>query len=244
MSKQSQRTKKGVPHSCAAAARAAFPCTIPILTGFLVLGVAYGIYMKALGFSPLVPVLISIFVFAGSMQFVAGSLLTGAFAPVSTFFLTLMVNARHLFYGLSMLEKYSDLGKKKLPTIFWMCDETFSVNVSAEIPEGVDKGWFYFFVSFFDYSYWVLGTVLGAVLGQFIPFDTTGIDFAMTALFLVILVGQWEKETSHVSTLAGLIISLLCLIFFGPDHFIVASMVGILLFLTLLRRPLERSVGE
>lgn len=231
-------------HPWAAAARAAFPHTIPILTGFLVLGVAYGIYMKALGFSPLVPILISLFVFAGSMQFVAGSVLTGAFAPVSTFFLTLMVNARHLFYGISMLEKYRGLGAKKFPTIFWMCDETFSVNVSADIPEGVDKGWFYFFVSLLDYSYWVLGTALGAVLGQFIPFDTTGVDFAMTALFLVILVGQWEKEKSHISTVGGLVISLVCLVLFGADHFIVASMIGIVLFLTLLRKPIERRAAE
>lgn len=231
-------------HPAGAAARAAFPQTIPILTGFLVLGIAYGIYMKALGFSPLVPILISLFVFAGSMQFVAGSVLTGAFAPVSTFFLTLMVNARHLFYGISMLEQYRGLGAKKFPTIFWMCDETFSVNVSADIPEGVDRGWFYFFVSLFDYSYWALGTALGAVLGQFIPFDTTGVDFAMTALFLVILVGQWEKEKSHVSTLGGLTISLVCLVVFGADRFIVASMVGIVLFLTLFRRPIERRAAE
>lgn len=227
-----------------AAARAAFPFTIPILTGFLVLGIAYGIYMKSLGFSPLAPILISVFVFAGSMQFVAGSVLTQAFAPVSAFFLTLMVNARHVFYGISMLEKYRGLGKKTFPTIFWMCDETFSVNVSAEIPEGVDKGWFYFFVSLFDYSYWITGTILGSVLGQFIPFDTTGVDFAMTALFLVILVGQWEKEKSHISTLGGLGISLVCLLVFGPDHFILASMVGIVLFLTLLRRPIERRLEE
>ena len=224
----------------AAAAKAAFPHTIPILTGFLVLGIAYGIYMKALGFSPIVPILISIFVFAGSMQFVAGSVLTAAFAPVSTFLLTLMVNARHVFYGISMLEKYRDLGKKKFPTIFWMCDESFSINVSAEVPEGIDKGWFYFFVSLLDYSYWVTGTILGAILGQFIPFDTTGIDFAMTALFIVILVGQWEKEKSHISTLGGLGISQVCLVLFGADNFIVASMVGIVLFLTLLRRPIER----
>ncbi len=125
-----------------AAARAAFPFTIPILTGFLVLGIAYGIYMKSLGFSPLAPILISLFVFAGSMQFVAGSVLTQAFAPVSAFFLTLMVNARHVFYGISMLEKYRGLGKKTFPTIFWMCDETFSVNVSAEIPEGITRGGF------------------------------------------------------------------------------------------------------
>ena len=228
----------------AAAAKAAFPHTIPILTGYLVLGIAYGIYMKALGFSPLIPILMSIFVFAGSMQFVAGSVLSSAFAPVSTFFLTIMVNARHIFYGISMLEKYRDLGKKKFPVIFGLTDETFSVNVSADIPEGVDKGWFYFFVSLFDYGYWITGTILGSVLGQVIPFDTTGIDFAMTALFIVILVGQWEKEKSHISTLGGLGISLVCLVIFGADNFILASMAGIVLFLTLLRRPIERRLEE
>lgn len=227
-----------------AAAKAAFPHTIPILTGFLVLGIAYGIYMKALGFAPYVAILISIFVFAGSMQFVAGSILTAPFAPVSSFLLTLMVNARHVFYGVSMLEKYRDIGKKKFPAIFWMCDETFSVNVSADIPAGVDKGWFYFFVSLFDYSYWVMGTTLGSLLGQFIPFDTTGVDFAMTALFIVILVGQWEKEKSHISTLGGLGISLVCLLIFGPDNFILASMAGIVLFLTVLRGPIERRLEE
>ena len=143
-----------------------------------------------------------------------------------------------------MLEKYRNIGRKKLPTIFWMCDESFSINVSTEIPEGIDPGWFYFFVSLFDYSYWVIGTTLGSLLGQFIPFDTTGIDFAMTALFLVILVGQWEKEKSHISTLGGLGISLVCLLIFGPDRFILASMAGIVLFLTILRRPIERRLEE
>ena len=223
----------------AAAAKAAFPHTIPILTGFLVLGIAYGIYMKALGFSPVVPILISIFVFAGSMQFVAGSVLTGLFAPVSTFLLTLMVNARHVFYGISMLEKYRDLGKKKFPTVFWMCDESFSINVSAEVPEGVDRGWFYFFVSLLDYSYWVIGTTLGAILGQFIPFDTTGVDFAMTALFVVIFIDQWQATKKHSPALIGLGLSILSLLIFGADKFLIPAMIAIALALTLLRKKLE-----
>lgn len=227
-----------------AAAKAAFPFTIPILTGFLFLGTAYGIYMKSLGFAPGWPIFISIFVFAGSMQFVAGSILTQAFAPLSAVLMTLMVNARHIFYGLSMLDKYRDLGKKKFPTIFWMCDETFTINCGAEIPEGINKGWFYLFVSLFDYSYWLAGTTLGAICGQLIPFDATGIDFVMTALFIVIIIGQWEKEKSHIGTLCGLGISLVCLVIFGPDRFILASMVGIFLFLTLFRSTIERRVEE
>lgn len=224
----------------AAAARAAFPHTIPILTGFLFVGTAFGIYIKSLGFPAYYPILMSVFIFAGSMQFVAGSFMVQAFAPVSTFFATLIFNARHVFYGLSMLEKYRDLGKKKFPVIFWMCDETFTINCATPVPEHVDKGWFYFFVSLFDYSYWIAGTALGALCGEFIPFDTTGIDFVMTALFVVIFVNQWEKEESHVSSLGGLFISLLCLVIFGPDKFVLAAMIGIVIFLTALRRPLER----
>ena len=225
-----------------AAAKAAFPHTIPILTGFLFVGAAYGILVRSLGFPFYAAFLMSLFVFAGAMQFVLADMLLLPFAPVSAFFATLIFNARHLFYGLSMLEKYGKLGKKKFPVIFWMCDETFSINCSVEVPEGIDKGWFYFFVSVFDYSYWIAGTTIGSIGGQFIPFDTTGIDFVMTALFLVIFVGQWEKEKSHISSLGGLAISLICLVIFGSGNFILPSMIGIILFLTLLRRPIERRI--
>ena len=224
----------------AKAARAAFPYTLPILACFLFIGAAFGIYMKTLGFSPLYPILMSVFIFAGAMQFVAAGLLVQPFAPVSTLVATLIVNARHVFYGMSMLEKYGAMGKKKIPVIFWMCDETFSINCGAEIPPEVDRGWFYFFVSLLDYSYWIIGTALGALGGELLPFDTTGIDFVVTDLFLVIFMSQWEKEKSHVSGVSGLVISAVCLALFGPDGFILPAMVGILLFLTILRRPMER----
>lgn len=224
--------------------KAAFPPTLPIFIGITFVGIAYGIYMRSLGFSAAYPILMSIFVFAGSMQFVAASLLTQAFAPLNAFLMTLMVNARHIFYGLSMLDQYREMGKKKGFLIFGLCDETFSVNCTAVIPEGVNRSWFYFFVTLFNYCYWIIGSSLGSLCGKFLSFDTKGIEFVMTALFLVIFVNQWEKEKNHTSALCGLGISLLCLVIFGPSRFIIASMVGIFTLLTALRMALCRKTGD
>lgn len=222
------------------ALRSAAHYTLPILAGFLFLGIAYGILMRSLGFAAWYPIVMSIVIFAGSMQFVAANLFTQPFDPLTALALTLLVNARHIFYGLSLLDVYRNVGGKKWYLIFGLCDETFSINCSVEPPEGVDRSWFYFFVTFLDNFYWVAGSALGALFGQFIHFDTTGIEFAMTALFLIIFVGQWERESHHISSLVGLGISLLCLLLVGPKHFVVAAMVGILFLLTILRKPLER----
>ena len=230
-------------HRIVPAAKAAFPFTLPIMAGFLFLGMAYGILMRSAGFGPWYPILMSVVVFAGAMQFVAVNLLTQPFAPVSALALTLLVNARHMFYGLSLLDTYRDVGKKKWYMIYALCDETFSIAASVEVPDGVDRSWFYFFVSLFNNSYWIIGTALGAFSGGLLPFDLEGIDFAMTALFLVIFVNRWEMEEHHISSLCGLGVSVLCLLIFGPDKFIVASMAGMLVMLTLLRRPIDRKEG-
>lgn len=220
--------------------KAAFPQTIPILAGFLFLGITYGIYMNSLGFSPVYPMLMSLTIFAGSMEFVAANLLLGAFDPLQAFAMTLMINARHIFYGISMLDKYKGTGLKKIYLIFGMCDESFSVNYSAQIPPGADKGWFMFFVTLLNQLYWFTGATLGGIFGAVITFSTRGMDFAMTALFTVIFIEQWLKDKKHTSALLGLGISFLCLIAFGRDDFIVPSMAGILGMLTLLRKPLEK----
>lgn len=219
---------------------AAFPHTIPIMTGFGFLGLTYGVLMKVSGFPAWYPLVISLTVFAGSMQFVAVNLLLGAFRPLSVLALTLMLNARHLFYGISLLEKYQDTGWKKPWLIFGLCDETFSVNCAAQVPPGVDKGWFYFFVTFLDYSYWVIASALGGIFGSFLPFEPQGLDFVMTAMFVVIFLEQWLKEKDHTISLLGLGLPLLCLLVFGADGFIIPSMAAILLALTLLRRSLEK----
>lgn len=222
---------------------AAFPHTIPVLAGFSFLGMTYGIFMSVSGFSFWYPMLISLTVFAGSMQFVTVNLLLGAFNPLQALAMTVMINARHLFYGLSMLDKYRGMGWKKVYLIFALCDETFSVNCTAEIPEDVDRGWFYFFVSFLDQCYWCVGATLGGIFGSLIQFNTEGLDFVMTAMFVVIFTEQWLKAEQHASALLGLGLSLLCLLAFGADRFIIPSMLAIIAALTALRRPLEKG-GE
>lgn len=205
--------------------QAAFPYTLPICVGFLFLGMYYGFMMRSKGFSFLYPLFMSMFIFAGSMEFVTVNLLLSAFHPLSAFFLALMVNARHLFYGISMLGKYKNVGWKKFYLIYGMCDETFSVNCTAKIPEDVDEGWFMFFVTLLNQIYWVGGATLGALLGYVIHFDTTGIEFVMTALFVVMFLNQWEeKGADHKAALTGVGASLLCLLVFGGQNFILPTM--------------------
>ncbi|SFL74490.1 azaleucine resistance protein AzlC [Pelosinus propionicus] len=222
------------------ALRAAFPHTVPILAGFLFLGIAYGIYMNSLGFSAIYPTLMSLAIFAGSMEFIAANLLLGAFDPINALLLTLMVNARHLFYGISMLDKYKGTGKKKFYLIFGLCDESFSINCTADIPKDVDKGWFMFFVTLLNHLYWVLGATIGGAFGSLVQFNTEGLEFVMTALFVVIFIEQWMKEKEHYSALVGLGISFASLVVFGGEKFILPAMAAILGILTVLRKPLEK----
>ena len=232
--------KKG---SFSSAFRAAFPYTIPVMTGYLFLGISYGIYMKVSGFSFLYPMFMAITIFGGSLEFLAVSLLMSTFAPLQTFLMALVIQARHLFYGLAMLEKYKNTGLKKLYLIFALTDETFSVNCSTPVPEGIDKGKFYFAVSLLDQCYWVSGATIGGILGSFIPFNTDGLDFVMTAMFVVIFIEQWLKEKKHYTAFIGVLSSVLCLLLFGADSFIIPSMVCIFTMLTLFRKPIEKAGG-
>lgn len=226
------------------ALKAAFPYTIPIFAGFWFLALAYGIYMNVSGFSFWYPMAMSAIIYGGSLEFVAVSMLLSPFAPVQTFLMTLMIQARHLFYGISMLDKYKHLGAKKLYIIYAMCDETFSVNYTAKIPDGVDRGWFYFFVSLLDQIYWVSGATIGGLLGSLIHFDTTGLDFVMTAMFVVIFMEQWMKEKHHFSELIGLLAAVGCLLIFGADNFMIPTMICILAALSFLKKPIESRFGD
>jgi len=172
------------------ALKAAFPHTIPVFTGFTFLGIAYGILMNSKGYGFGWIVLMSFMAFAGSAQYVAINLLTSIFNPIYALLLTLMVNARHLFYGISMLDKYKGTGKFKPYLIFGLCDETFSIICSTNPPEGVNRNWFMFFITMLDHGYWVLGSALGGLLGYMVSFNTKGLDFVLTALFVVIFIGQ------------------------------------------------------
>ena len=221
------------------ALRAAFPYTIPVFTGYVVLGISYGVLMTASGFPFWMPMLTSLAIFAGSMEFVLINLLLGGFDLLQAFLMTLMINARHLFYGVSMLEKYKGMGLKKLYLIFGLTDESFSVNCVTEPPEGVDRGWFAFFVTLLDHCYWFLGATLGGIFGTILHFNTEGLDFVMTAMFVVIFMEQWKKDDNHLSAILGVVLPVICLILFGAQRFMIPAMLAILLGLAAVRRPLE-----
>lgn len=218
----------------------AFPKTLPIFAGFWFLGLSYGIYMNVSGFSFVYPMLMSLTIFGGSLELVAVAMLLSPFALVQTFIMTLMIQARHLFYGISMLEKYKDTGWKKFYLIFGMCDESFSINYSTEVPEYIDKGWFLFFVTLLNHMYWFTGLTIGGILGSLITFNTEGISFVMTAMFVVIFLDQWLKEKQHYSSLIGVLVSVICLVVFGADSFLIPTMACIVCLLTFFRKPIEK----
>ena len=226
------------------ALKCAFPHTIPIFAGFCFLGMTYGIYMKVSGFAFWYPMLMSLVIYGGSLEFVAVSMLLAPYAPMQAFLMTLMIQARHLFYGIAMLDKFRGMGWKKPYLIFGMCDETFSINCTAEIPEDVDRGWFYFFVTLLNQIYWVLGATAGGLVGGLIRFNTEGLDFVMMAMFVVIFLEQWRKEKRHDSAAVGMAASVVCLAIFGADNFLIPTMVCILAVLTALRKPLEQKEAD
>jgi 4-azaleucine resistance transporter AzlC len=226
------------------ALKAAFPLTLPVFAGFTVLGAAYGILMNSRGYGVGWTILMSLCVFAGSAQYIAVTFLTTVFNPVYALLLTLIVNARHLFYGISMLDKYKGTGKLKAYLIFGLCDETFSIVCSAQPPDGVERRWLYFFVTLLDHFYWVLGSALGGLLGSFIRFNTRGLEFALTALFVVIFIGQWRTKKNRGPAVVGVVCTVVCLLIFGQSSFIIPSMVAILGALTLLRKRFDGNKDE
>lgn len=222
-----------------AALKTSFPHTLPIFTGFILLGMGYGILMKDKGYSVFWSILASLIIFAGSAQYLAITFLTSSFNPIYALFMTLMINARHLFYGISMLNKYKDTGKFKPYLIFGLCDETFSIVCSKDAPKGVDQNLFFFFITLLNQSYWILGTLLGAFIGSVLSFNTKGLDFVLTALFVTIFIGQWKSQTNHIPAITGVLCSVMCLFIFGQNHFIIPSMIAIVTLLSLFRRPIE-----
>lgn len=230
--KETQMSRTALPY--------AFRATLPIMAGYGFLGLTYGIYMHELGFSFLYPMLLAMTVYAGSAEFLLGNMLLGSFRPLQTFLMVLMVNARHLFYGLSMLEKYKGMGWKKYFLIFGMSDETFALTSSVDIPNGVDRGWYLLWITWLDEIYWVIGATVGGLIGPLLTFDLQGLDFVLTAMFTAIFVDNWMKEKNHVSSISGLMLTGLCILIFGADGFIIPSMVVILVFLTLMRKKLSR----
>lgn len=233
------------------ALRWAWPNTLPILTGYLFLGITYGVLMTTHGFPFWLPIVTALVVYTGSMEFLLVGILSSSFNPLSAFLTAVVVGARHLFYGISMLGKYRNMGWKKAYLIYTTSDGTFSVNYSAHIPQDqhVDRGWFYFWVSFLDQMYWVAGSAIGGTFGSLITVDVRGLDFVMTAMFMVIFLQQWLQDgtslqhmaVDHVCELIGVVGSLAALLVFGPERFMIPAMTIILVSLLAIRRPLERS---
>lgn len=216
----------------------AFRASLPVMAGYIVLGMGFGVLLSDKGYNFLWAILMSVTIYAGSMQYAAIDLISGGASLITTALMTLMINARHFFYGLSMLDPYQVAGKKKPYLIFALTDETYSLVVCAP-PQGIAARDYYFWVSLLNQIYWVLGSLLGGLLGPLLPFDSTGMDFAMTALFVVIFVEQWKSAKSHIPALLGLGITLACLILLGPTSFVIPSMVLITLALSLCRNKLE-----
>ena len=215
--------------------KAAFLNTIPIMTGYLFLGIGFGIILQQSGFGLIWSIAMSTFIYAGSMQFVGVGLLTGGAGFAATALTTLMVNARHLFYGISMVDAYKDAGKKKPYLIFALSDATYSLVSNPLLPEGVNRIPYCFLVSLFDQCYWILGSVLGSLLGN-LPVDFTGIDFALTALFLTIFVEQWLSTKNHFPALVGVGTAVLCLVIFGANQFLIPTMILIAAILVIARK--------
>lgn len=222
----------------------AFPLTVPVLVGFLVLGTAYGVLMSSKGYAPIFSILMSLIAFGGSMQYVAITLLVSSFQPFYALFLSFLVNARHIFYGLSMLEKYRDMKRAKPFLIFTLCDETFSVVCNVTPKEGTNRTMFYVFISLLNYLYWAIGTAIGAIIGKYINFDTKGLDFALTALFVVIFLDQWKTKENRRPAMIGVVSSVICLLLVNETFFILAAMVLIVVVTLASRTQMDKSKEE
>lgn len=226
------------------ALRAAFLDTVPVMTGYVFLGFGFGILMYQSGYGVLWAAAMSLFIYAGSMQYVAVSLLTSGAGLLTTALTTLLVNARHLFYGISMVDAYKGAGRKKPYLIFALTDETYSLVSQSQIPEGISRHAYCFLVSLFDQIWWIAGTVLGSLAGSILPINLEGIEFVLTALFVTIFVEQWLSTKNHLPAVIGVAATLLCLLIFGRDVFLIPSMVIIALTLTLARKTGRREPNE
>lgn len=218
----------------------AFYQSMPIMSGFLFLGMAYGFYMNSLGFDWIYPTLMALFIFAGSVEFIVAGVLLSAFNPLAVFLLIVMISGRQIFYGISMLNKFKDIkGIKRFYLISAMTDESFAINYMSDIPSHINRTHFMLYVTALLHIYWVVGAMAGGLLGNVLPIDLTGSEFAMTALFLVIFMEQWLKEKNHISSVIGIGVTMLSLLVFDKDSFLIPAMVGILVLLMVFKSKIN-----
>lgn len=213
--------------------RYAFQKTSPVMLGFLFLGAGYGIYMHKLGFNFLYPLLMAATIFAGSVEFVIGNLLVQSFQPLTVLILTVLVNLRHIFYGITMLKKYSNTGKLKPILIFGMCDESFSLNATLKVPDSLDRSYVYFYITAFNYFSWVAGAGLGGLLGGMINLNLAGLDFVMTALFIVLFTEQLKNARTQRDALIGLAFAIICLLFCNKNVFLLVTLITLVVLFSL-----------
>lgn len=228
----------------AKAFQAAFPFTIPVMTGYLFIGIAFGVMYQEKGYNFLWAILMSVMVYAGSGQYLAVNFFVPGVNFLQVIFLEFMVNVRHIFYGLSLLERFHNMGKKKLYMIFSLTDETYSLFFITKVPKGIDERKFLFAIAALDQVYWIVGSAIGALAGSVIPFNTKGIDFAMTALFVVIFVEQWLTSKNHIPALTGLGAGVVCLLLFGCDNFILPTMICVMVILLSCRKCMDENTEE
>ncbi len=220
----------------------AFPYTIPVLTGYLFIGIAFGVMYAEKGYSFLWAILMSVLVYAGSGQYLAVNFFVPGISFLQVIFLTFMVNVRHVFYGISLLERFNKLGRSKWYMIFGLTDENYSLLCTTKVPEDVEEEKFLLAITLLDQSYWVLGSAIGAIAGNLIPFNSEGIDFAMTALFIVIFIEQWMEKKNRIPEVIGVCAAVICLLIFGADSFVLPAMIAIVIVLLTARKRLDEEV--
>lgn len=218
----------------------AFSYTIPVLTGYLFIGTAFGVMYAEKGYSFLWAILMSIMVYAGSGQYLAVNFFTPGISFVQVIFLTFMVNVRHIFYGISLLERFNKIGKSRWYMIFALTDETYSLLCTTKTPKGVDEAKFLFAISVLDHSYWVLGSAIGAIAGTLLPINSEGIEFAMTALFVVIFIEQWMEKKNRIPEMIGVVTAIGGLLLFGAENFVLPTMLAIVALLFIGRKKLDK----
>ena len=220
--------------------RKAFPYTIPVLTGYLFIGIAFGVMYAEKGYSFLWAILMSLLVYAGSGQYLAVNFFVPGFSFLQVIFLTFMVNVRHIFYGISLLEKFNKMGMKRWYMIFGLTDETYSLLCTTNVPDDVEEDKFLFAISIMNQSYWVLGSAIGAIAGTVLPINSEGIDFAMTALFVVIFIEQWMEKKNRIPEIIGVIVAIVALMIFGASSFVLPAMLAIVALLFVGRKKLDK----
>lgn len=220
----------------------AFLRSLPVMAGYIVIGFGFGILIANKGYSFWWALFMSAGIYAGSLQYVGLELLSNSASFISVALISFLINARHIFYGISMLEKYKDTGKIKPLIVATLTDETYSLVCVDKFPDYIEKNRYYLYISLLNYSYWIIGSLMGAIIGNSFAFNTNGVEFAMTALFVVVFIEQWKNTKEHLPAILGLGVSILCLLIFGKNNFLIPTMFIIPILLLIFEKKIEKKL--